>query len=181
MSAKPKYRHLKLRTPKDAESAIHSDPVVRERARATLEKYTVMNANGCRVWVGRAVANLGYGRFSIGHDSINVRAHRAAWILANGPIPDGIYVCHKCDNPKCTNPEHLFLGTPRDNMLDKKVKGRCIPPPVHRGEAHHNAKLTSETVQEIRASGDSAKILSARFGVSEETIYRVRRGKSWVV
>ena len=68
----------------------------------------------------------GYGRYRLdgGRSAPKIKAHRAAWILTHGEIPEGMFVLHKCDNPPCVNPEHLFLGTPKDNMIDMVRKGR---------------------------------------------------------
>lgn len=84
-----------------------------------------VDASGdCWVWTG-SVAPNGYGRFFL--DGKVVYAHRAAYELTHGTIPDGLYVCHHCDNPRCVQPDHLFLGTPSDNALDKVQKGRANP------------------------------------------------------
>ena len=73
-------------------------------------------------WNWKASLKSGYGGFQ--YNGHFVRAHRASWHMHNGPIPEGIFICHKCDNPLCVNPEHLFLGTHRDNVLDAVSKGR---------------------------------------------------------
>jgi len=78
---------------------------------------------GCWGWLGPKDPN-GYGRFSLGSARPSVLAHRVAYEIHNGPIPDGLYVCHHCDNPECTRPGHLFVGTPADNMRDMSAKGR---------------------------------------------------------
>ena len=100
--------------------------------------------NECWPWTG-AKTWKGYGFFR--WDGKNQNAHRVAWILANGPIPDGMQVCHHCDNPECQNPNHLFLGDNNANIADKMKKGRHRGP---RGEASGSAKLTSEQVLRIR-------------------------------
>lgn len=101
-------------------------PSAEDRYRA---KLAPPNANGCILWTG-LVGSDGYGKHSVNRRT--VRAHRYGWELAFGPIPDGMLVCHRCDVPLCQNPEHWFLGTPKDNMADKVGKGRHVGNP-HRG------------------------------------------------
>src|SRR3990167_294843 len=81
----------------------------------------VEKTNTCWIWKGQIVPSA-YGAFYI-HEK-NTYAHRASWIIHFGDIPEGLFVCHKCDNPPCCNPEHLFLGTPKDNTHDMMKKGR---------------------------------------------------------
>jgi len=85
----------------------------------------VQKTENCWLWLGELVGN-GYGRFYI-HNGIFV-AHRMSWIIHNGPIPNGLFVCHHCDNPPCVRPDHLFLGTNSDNMKDCAAKGRLKSP-----------------------------------------------------
>jgi hypothetical protein len=87
------------------------------------EKVAIIPFHDCWEWVA-AKNEKGYGKFSIGTTHTNLKAHRVSWMLANGSIPDGLFVCHRCDNPGCVRPDHLFLGTPKDNMIDKVRKGR---------------------------------------------------------
>ncbi len=127
-----------------------------------------------------------YGVFTA--DGRSYAAHRVAWELTNGPIPDGMHVLHLCDNRPCCNPRHLFLGTHQDNMRDRNEKGRqargekTVHP--HPGEKNGRAKLTSEQVVEIRqrrSAGEYLKVLSADYGVSLGQIGHIARGDSWAI
>lgn len=141
----------------------------------------VDRSGDCWAWSGHRSAK-GYGRFYLSRLAF-LGAHRFAWIMENGPIPDGLHVLHRCDNPPCVNPAHLFLGTNADNTADKVAKGRCRMPPVRRGERHHEARLTAEAVVEIRqayaAGGVSYQDLAERFGVHNATISRAVNRKYW--
>lgn len=105
-------------------------------------------------------------------------AHRAAWEIAHGDIPEGMAVCHRCDNPPCCNPAHLFLGTTGDNNRDRASKGRGA-----QGERVHFARLTEDQVIAIRqrhsADGSSLRRLAREFGVSNSTIHAVLSGQTW--
>ena len=161
------------------EDIMLSSPEKMEGVRRRLLEKTTYNAkNGCLEWTPKARANGGYGVLCVGRAG-HVRAHRAAWVLKFGAIPDGLYVCHQCDNPKCCNTDHLFLGTPAENMADKKTKGRGTAPPVHTGEAHHNTSLTAVEVREIAASSESLSKLAGQYGVSSKTIWRIKKGRTW--
>lgn len=109
------------------------------------------------------------------------KAHRAAWVEENGPIPEGMWVLHKCDNPSCVNPKHLFLGTAKDNSDDMRNKGRAIYPGSGRqdGEHNHNCKLTDEQVSQIREvyKWGSGPELAKQFGVSVYTIRAIIQGR----
>lgn len=128
--------------------------------------------SGC--WEWDKPDNHGYGRIYI-KDGRRL-AHRYSYELANGPIPSGMCVCHRCDNRRCVNPAHLFLGTYLDNARDKAVKGRCRNVT---GEQHPNAKLTSAHVALIKARAGTDAELARRFGVAPPTVRKVRIGESW--
>ncbi len=131
---------------------------------------------GCWEWVGKRF-NTNYGRFSINHTK-TVRAHRYAWERANGPIPEGMMICHRCDNPPCVNPAHLFLGTGSDNQQDRVSKLRGFF-----GEQHHKSKLTEDAVRAIRlryAAGETNKAALARaYGVTGTMVRWVIERRFW--
>lgn len=119
---------------------------------------------GCWNWTGR-LGHYGYAHLSVNGDG--QRAHRLSYELYVGSIPEGMLVCHRCDNRKCVNPDHLFLGTNADNMRDMAAKWRC------------RSKLTAEQVRQIRADGRILKEIAKDFGVSPSNICRVKKGEYW--
>lgn len=137
--------------------------------------------DGCWVW-RRTRNNQGYGTFTIRGKTFY--AHRKAWEHANRrEIPVGMHVCHRCDNPACINPSHLFLGTRSDNMRDCVRKGRArTPVPVLRGESNGSAKLTASQVLDIRerlAAGAVQLDVARAYGVSQSAVSNIKRGKAW--
>lgn len=130
------------------------------------------SVDGCHYWLG-SVGSEGYGRFYL-HNGRQVGAHRASYMAFIGDIPDGLFVCHQCDNPICVNPAHLFLGTPADNVADMISKGRNKFPSIH-----FKAKLTEDQVMEIRQSTLSRKELSAKYSISQGSLSQLINRKSW--
>ena len=120
------------------------------------------------------ISKYGYGQFY--HGGKTIRAHRAAYEIYNGKIPDGLIVCHTCDNRKCINPKHLYAGTYADNYKDAKDRQRINPP---KGESHHGAKLTVHDVEKIRKSDLSQRQLALIYGVAQATIGDAKRGLTW--
>jgi hypothetical protein len=125
----------------------------------------ILKTDGCWQWLGPYL-NSGYGY--IWHSGKTKPIHRASWEIHYGEIPDGLDICHKCDNRKCANPEHLFIGTRSDNLRDSVRKGRYRPNPV-------KGKLTLEDVQFIRQHYvyGNTKELMRKFNVCKCTIRRV--------
>ena len=134
-----------------------------------------INENGCHICVSHALDKDGYPRVHrFGKDR---RMSRYVWQITNGcEIPKGMLIMHTCDNPNCVNPDHLKLGTHKDNMADRSMKGR-----TSKGSKHPNAKLTENDVYFIKFESNdiTPKILSEMFGVTKDTICEIRRGKSW--
>lgn len=137
----------------------------------------------CWEWLGALKAG-GYGQFGIGQwhnpdGSGATGSHIFAYHLAYGAIPKGMYVCHRCDNPPCCNPAHLFLGTPHDNIMDARRKGRCVPKV---GEDVHSAKLTDDHVRAIRILRQqewSFRQIAEAYGVRWQSIQAIIAGKTW--
>lgn len=127
-----------------------------------------MDASVCWEWMGAGKGN-GYGHTSHGG------AHRRSYELLVGAIPDGMDVCHRCDNRYCVNPDHLFVGTRAENMADMKLKGR--------GPAGRRKHLTEAHVQEVRvrlAAGTPARVVSEVMNINYATITAIQGGRSYV-
>ena len=130
---------------------------------------------GCLLWTG-------YSHHSRGFFSVNGKpqmAHRVAYHLAKGDIPDGLCVRHTCDVSLCVNPDHLILGTHADNMRDMKERDRRKGKVAVQGEKHGSAKLTEDQVRQIGTSRKTRNQLATEFGVSPSTIKAIRNGRLW--
>lgn len=140
----------------------------------------VREVDECWEWMGeRRKSKWNYGKFYV-KDGHYVMAHRFGYEIANGPIPEGLLACHKCDNPPCVNPNHIFLGTDQDNTTDKIKKGRIL---TGRGERHRSHILTEELVRKIRMDykGEFGQITSIAksLGVTYNSVFKVVHGYSW--
>lgn len=134
----------------------------------------VDKTDNCWLWNGDITVG-GYGRFW--YEGNSVRAHRVSYLLFIGTIPDNLSVLHKCDNPKCVNPEHLFLGTPTQNMEDRDSKNRQA-----KGENVGVAKLTYRKVKQIRTlldMGSKSSEIAIRFSIAVSTVNRIKKRVSW--
>lgn len=134
----------------------------------------------CKVFTGATVKG-GYGRVAVGgRKGRKVLAHRLAWEREYGPIPEGMLVCHHCDNPPCWEPAHLFLGTHSDNALDREAKGRGVD---NRGEAHPRTHLTLSKVTWMRKlyarSLYTLTELASLYGISHSAVQKIVYGVNW--
>lgn len=151
-------------------------PSVRQMAKLTPAERLALYGReapetGCIVFTG-TLFDTGYGSICINYRTLS--AHRLAWEIENGPIPNGLSVLHRCDNRACINPAHLFLGTQADNMRDMSEKGRSS-----RGEKNAKAKLTEAQVRVIREDGRSHRAIAADYGVAKTTVGDIKRGRIW--
>ena len=137
------------------------------------------NKRGCKIW-SKATTTRGYGRIVVRDETgkrLYFLTHRLAWEIERGEIPAGAFICHRCDNPRCCNVEHFFLGNAVDNFQDMVRKGRNP-----RGSGNHNAKLVEEQVAEIKwklLQGRSVAGLAREYGVGANAIGCIKRGLNW--
>jgi hypothetical protein len=157
-------------------------------ARLSLEqrfhsKYQPVPWTGCWIWTA-ATKEHGYGVIGVGARSDGViRAHRLAYLLNKGEIPEGKVVMHKCNNPSCVNPDHLEVGTVKDNQNYMVQCGR-LKIPDNKGEKAAWSKLNESAVKEIIGAFDTKKkgtgtALAKKFGVSKSAIYQIWGGENW--
>lgn len=155
-------------------TGVYSRPSLEDRFWSKVNK-----TDDCWLWAGRSIASGGYGAISNKRGHM-LKAHRLSYELANGPIPEGLYVYHKCDNPPCVNPSHLFLGTPADNVKDMEDKGRDRKA---FGEMAPKSKLTERQVLEIRELFPKLNIsysaMGRRYGVKHSAIKNIINRKHW--
>ena len=157
----------------DNVNQIYSDSVVNR-----FWKYLkVGKKDECWEWSGSRAVRGGYGQLNDRHKLLKV--HRISYELHKGKIPEGEMICHKCNNPPCCNPNHLYAGTNTDNTRDRIVSGTQYNIPPLSGEKSPSAKLTYEIVKEIRQSSESCAALGKKYGVSKTAISYIRRGRTW--
>lgn len=165
--------------------AIHYHPIISftlnklspedqlERLKSSYEQKVIKN-NYCWDWKGCPGPG---GYVLLRYKNKKISAHRASWIIHNGEIPKHFWVLHTCDNTRCSNPDHLFLGTAKDNAQDRQSKNRG-----QKGETHHKRKLTEDDVIKINkliVSGLSDKMISEKYKVTAGTIWHIRKKLTW--
>lgn len=147
----------------------------------------IEKTNTCWLWTGGNRDNGRYG--SIKYNGKKEDAHRVSYKLHKGNIPEGMFVCHTCDNKKCVNPDHLFLGTPRDNVVDAVVKGIIVVPTGRRfenGNLPKGASVTREQAELIRQAivnrgTKSLKLLAEELDVKYQTVRDISCGKTYKI
>lgn len=140
------------------------------------EKWVPVPESGCWLWT--ASTTHGYGQLSRKHGRSMWRANRLSWILHRGEIPPGLDVCHKCDTRSCVNPDHLFLGTPAENMADMDRKGRRVNNQP-KGVEHGMVKLTEEDVLAIRADTRPQRTIAREYGIHQGNVSAIKTGRIW--
>ena len=136
----------------------------------------INKTDGCWEWVA-SCAGAGYGQMKLPKQRKQEYSHRLAYMIYKGPIAEGQFVCHTCDNTKCCNPDHLFLGTQKENLQDMKTKNRHLA-----GAKNAMAKLTDSDVVKIRAclaAGMPQWQIAKAFGVKQMAISRIKTGARW--
>lgn len=141
---------------------------------------------GCWVWQGRSRSGSSrmYGRIKV--DGKNIAAHRFSWEIHSGSkIPEGCIIMHSCDNPECVNPQHLSVGTHKENMNDMILKGRQAKGDAFsnrtavRGSKNNNAKITEESAIKIFNDSRPQRIIAADYGISQTVVHNIKAKKTW--
>lgn len=142
-----------------------------------LKRVEVKSKDECWNWTGSQNQKLWHGQWRNKAGQIEL-THRAAWRMFKCEVPEGMCVLHKCDNPICVNPSHLWIGTQSDNCRDMWAKGRARPK-TSLGEKHGNSKLKLDQVIDIKTSKLSGVELARKYNVATTTVCDIRRGRSW--
>jgi len=133
----------------------------------------------CWEWQGSTMLHGGYGQLSIGFNRSPIKAHRLSYMIHYGEIPKNLFICHKCNNPLCVNPNHIYAGTPNDNWKDTINSGNAYKFINLGGEQCRAHKLTNEQVDTIKNSTESSIDLANKYKVSRQSIWKIRKGKTW--
>jgi hypothetical protein len=141
----------------------------------TLLARTTKTESGCLEWAGYR-HRQGYGVLT--YLGKQWKAHRLSYVLSHGEIPEGLFVLHRCDNPPCINPDHLWAGTQRDNVMDMVGKGRARRTPL-RGEKSPTTTLTEDDVRAIRADPRRHAEIAASYGIAKSTVTGITTRRRW--
>lgn len=156
----------------------HSDEKLKEKILAC----SVSNDSDCWIW-NKSFTKRGYGRAN--YKGKAIYAHRLSYLIFNGEIAKGMFVCHKCDTPLCVNPIHLFAGTPKENSMDRDSKGRAktVIGRRYKGVESVNSKLKDSDIIEIRkmrlTTNMTQREIAKEFGVVMQTVNGILTGKTW--
>jgi hypothetical protein len=153
----------------------------RRTAQETFDLSVIRFSDPAVCWGWSGGIRHGYGFINLWKDGRKTTegAHRVSYRLHIGEVPRGLFVCHSCDNPLCSNPAHLFVGTQADNLADMVTKGRGRPGPPRKGEDCNLAKLTENDVRAIRASTMPVFAVVAHYNITPGTVWRIRTRKLW--
>lgn len=145
-----------------------------ERLKKYYEKY-VIKQDGCWDWKG-ITEHTGYAKLGIRPP---IKAHRASWIIHKGEIPKGLVVCHSCDNRKCTNPNHLWIGTHKENIQDRIKKGRCNTPKGTQLKVSKINEIEAKEIKILLKKGLTCAEISRQYEVNGKLISRIKNGETW--
>lgn len=148
-----------------------------QRLKNTYEKHVIKIDKGCWDWNGGK--SKPYGSLQVGRKGETIGAHQASWMIHFSELPEGMFVCHHCDQTRCTRPDHLFLGTPTDNVHDMHRKGRHV---ILKGQDSFNAKLTDTDVMDIKMRIKNKETLTSiglLYEVHVVTIHDIKYEKTW--
>lgn len=159
---------------------LHSDPVLSSYGvtHTFVDRFfkKVKKSDGCWLWTGN-LNECGYGTIGSGKNGKTILSNRACWLIHKGKIPDGLCVLHKCDNPACVNPDHLWIGTHAENMIDRQNKGR-----TPKGSLCGRVKLTEEIVLSIRKDhslGMTRLAVAKKYNTSRTSAFAIIHRLSW--
>jgi len=139
------------------------------------DKYMPEPMSGCWLWIG-ATGSGGYGSINAWKYGKSRAAHRIVYEMERGPIPDGMDLCHKCDVTSCVNPDHMFIGSTSDNIMDMVAKGRSRGVP---GENNCKAKISENDVRLIRKETGTLAHIGRKYGLGTSAVHSIRTLKTW--
>lgn len=167
------YQRIKQKEHRDRDANVDVWELLQNKADSFWKNVPVADEDECWEWQGSYAAAKGkkkYGLFYVAPRK-KIIASRASYMLAHGPIPEGQYVCHKCDYPPCVNPNHLFAGTPKENCVDKVQKGRVTP----RCGEKINAEIAKKILDDDRPKSQIAR----EYGISRALVHKIKSGDVW--